>query len=117
MKIVFMGTPDFAVGTLQAIVEAGHEVAAVVTQPDKRKGRGKEISMTPVKEKALEYFTKAHEIKPSQVDTLYYLATLAIERGDREKAREYLEKTLTGNYSSLCTTTREQAQSLLDTLA
>ena len=43
MKIVFMGTPDFAVGTLQAIVEAGHEVAAVVTQPDKRKGRGKEI--------------------------------------------------------------------------
>lgn len=55
MKIVFMGTPDFAVGTLQAIVEAGHDVAAVVTQPDKRKGRGKEIAMTPVKEKALEY--------------------------------------------------------------
>lgn len=65
------------------------------------------------KEKALEYFTKAHEIKPSQVDTLYYLATLAIERGDQEKAREYLETTLTGNYSSLCTTTREQAQELL----
>ena len=39
MKVVFMGTPDFSVGTLKAIVEAGHEVAAVVTQPDKPKGR------------------------------------------------------------------------------
>lgn len=35
MRVVFMGTPDFAVGTLKAIIEAGHDVAAVVTQPDK----------------------------------------------------------------------------------
>lgn len=49
MRIVFMGTPDFAVDALQAIIEAGHEVAAVVTQPDKPKGRGKELQMTPVK--------------------------------------------------------------------
>lgn len=55
MRIVFMGTPDFAVGTLQAIIEAGHEVAAVVTQPDKPKGRGGAVAMSPVKEKALEY--------------------------------------------------------------
>ena len=41
MKLIFMGTPDFAVGALEAIVAAGHEVAAVVTQPDKPKGRGK----------------------------------------------------------------------------
>ena len=68
------------------------------------------------REKALEYFTKAHERKPSQVDTLYYLGKLAAERGDREKAREYLEQTITGNYSSLCTTTREQAQELLNSL-
>lgn len=39
MKIIFMGTPDFAVGTLEAIIEAGHEVLLVVTQPDKPKGR------------------------------------------------------------------------------
>ena len=38
-----MGTPDFAVGTLKALVEAGHEVVAVVTQPDKPKGRSKEL--------------------------------------------------------------------------
>lgn len=53
MKIVYMGTPDFAVPALCALVEAGHEVAAVVTQPDKPKGRGKAVLMTPVKEKAL----------------------------------------------------------------
>ena len=55
MKLVYMGTPDFAVPPLTALVEAGHEVAAVVTQPDKPKGRGKAVLMTPVKEKALSY--------------------------------------------------------------
>jgi len=55
MKIVFMGTPDFAVLALEAIVEAGHEVTCVVTQPDKPKGRGKEMQYTPVKECALKY--------------------------------------------------------------
>ncbi len=50
-----MGTPDFAAAALEAIVEAGHEVVAVVTQPDKEKGRGKAVSMSPVKECALKY--------------------------------------------------------------
>ena len=53
MKIVFMGTPDFAVPSLQALVEAGYDVAAVVTQPDKPKGWGKSLLPTPVKEEAL----------------------------------------------------------------
>ena len=55
MKIIFMGTPDFAVGTLEALVEAGHEVVLAVTQPDKPKGRGKEMQYTPVKECALKH--------------------------------------------------------------
>lgn len=55
MKVVFMGTPDFSVGTLEAIIEAGHEVVAVITQPDKPKGRGKEMQFTPVKEVALKH--------------------------------------------------------------
>ena len=55
MRIVFMGTPDFAVGALEALVEAGHEVVAVVTQPDKPKGRGKEMQFTPVKICALKH--------------------------------------------------------------
>lgn len=54
MKVVFMGTPDFAVGTLKALIDAGHDVAAVVTQPDKPKGRGKELLMTPVKAEAVK---------------------------------------------------------------
>lgn len=49
MKVVFMGTPDFSVGALEAILAAGHQVPAVVTQPDKPKGRGKEVQVTPVK--------------------------------------------------------------------
>lgn len=50
-----MGTPDFSVGTLEALVQAGHEVVLAVTQPDKPKGRGGKMQYTPVKEKALEY--------------------------------------------------------------
>lgn len=55
MKIIYMGTPDFAVEPLEALIKAGHEVTAVVTQPDKQKGRGKEVQMTPVKECALAH--------------------------------------------------------------
>lgn len=54
MKLIFMGTPDFAVPTLDAIINAGHTVAAVYTQPDKPKGRGLEMTPPPVKKRALE---------------------------------------------------------------
>ena len=55
MKIVFMGTPDFAAGALEALIGAGHEITAVVTQPDKPKGRSKELLPSPVKQCALKY--------------------------------------------------------------
>ncbi len=55
MKIVYMGTPDFSVGALEAIIRAGHQVAAVVTQPDKAKGRSAQMQCSPVKECALRY--------------------------------------------------------------
>ena len=55
MKIVYMGTPDFAVGALKSVIEAGHEVCLVVTQPDRVRGRGHEVSYSPVKKCALEY--------------------------------------------------------------
>lgn len=55
MKVVYMGTPDFAVGALEAIIKAGHEVTAVVTQPDRPKGRGKELQISPVKACAMKY--------------------------------------------------------------
>jgi methionyl-tRNA formyltransferase len=53
MQVVFLGTPQFAVPTLEALVAAGHEVAAVYTQPDRPKGRGQELALSPVKEAAL----------------------------------------------------------------
>lgn len=55
MKIVFMGTPDFAVPCLKVLAESSHEVSAVFTQPDKPKGRGYKMIPTPVKSVALEY--------------------------------------------------------------
>ena len=61
MKVIFMGTPDFSVGTLEALVEAGHEVCLAVTQPDKPKGRGKEMQFTPVKEAALKHGIEVYQ--------------------------------------------------------
>lgn len=54
MRIVFMGTPDFAVSSLRALAEAGHEVCGVFTQPDKPKNRGMKLQQSPVKQCALE---------------------------------------------------------------
>lgn len=82
MRVVFMGTPDFAVETLNEIVNAGHDVALVVTQPDKPKGRGNKMQFPPVKERALElglsveqpvkvkddeFIKKLEEIKPDAI--------------------------------------------------
>ncbi len=55
MRVIFMGTPDFAVGTLEALRQAGHEIVLAVTQPDKPKGRGKSMQFPPVKEAALSH--------------------------------------------------------------
>ena len=55
MKIVFMGTPDYAAGALEALIEEGYEITAVVTQPDKAKGRSNKLQFPPVKECALKH--------------------------------------------------------------
>ncbi len=69
MRIVFMGTPDFSVGTLEAILAAGHQVAAVVTQPDKPKGRGKALQATPVKEAALAHGLTVYQPRKVREDS------------------------------------------------
>ena len=63
MKIIFMGTPDFSVGTLEALIAAGHEIPLVVSQPDKPKGRGHELQPTPVKEAALKHGLTVYQPK------------------------------------------------------
>lgn len=55
MRIVFMGTPDFAVPSLEALLKRGHEIVAVYTQPDKPKGRGHKLLSPPVKELAMQH--------------------------------------------------------------
>ena len=63
MKVIFMGTPEFSVGTLEALIEAGHEVVLAVTQPDKPKGRGGKMQYPPVKETALKYDIPVYQPK------------------------------------------------------
>ena len=65
MRIVFMGTPDFAVPTLRALVDAGEEVVLTVTQPDRAKDRGKKLKAPPVKEVSDEYGIKV--IQPERI--------------------------------------------------
>lgn len=61
MKVVFMGTPDFASESLKNLYEAGHEILAVVTNPDRQKGRGMKVIATPVKQYAIEKNLKIYQ--------------------------------------------------------
>ena len=70
MKLVFLGTPQFAVPTLEAIVEAGHQVVCTYTQPDRPKGRGQALALSPVKEAALSL-----GIEVRQPDRIRQMAT------------------------------------------
>ncbi|MDA3845480.1 MAG: methionyl-tRNA formyltransferase [Vallitaleaceae bacterium] len=55
MKVIFMGTPDFAVSILQGLIDSNHELLGVITQPDRPKGRGKQVAMPPIKLLATEH--------------------------------------------------------------
>lgn len=68
MKIVFMGTPDFAVPCLSALISAGHEVSLAVTQPDKPKGRSQTLTPPPVKEFALEHNIEVYQPKSMKTE-------------------------------------------------
>ncbi|WP_028243548.1 methionyl-tRNA formyltransferase [Pseudobutyrivibrio ruminis] len=75
MKVVFMGTPDFAVETLKAIYEAGHKVILVVSQPDKPKGRSGKLQPTPVKEFAVEHDIPVYQpVKIRAEESVEYLS-------------------------------------------
>lgn len=73
MRIVFMGTPDFAVESLNALVEAGHEIAAVITQPDRPKGRGNKLAFPEVKIRALELGLPIHQPQKVKDDSFLEL--------------------------------------------
>ncbi|NLZ46536.1 MAG: methionyl-tRNA formyltransferase, partial [Clostridiales bacterium] len=73
MKIIFMGTPDFAVPTLKKLYSSGHEVCCVFTQPDKPKGRGYKLTPPPVKTIALEHGTKVLQPQSLKKDSEEYI--------------------------------------------
>src|SRR5450755_2652658 len=78
MRVVFLGTPAFAVPTLEALLAAGHEVICVVTQPDRPRGRGRQLSASPVKEAALRHALPVYQ--PERVrrpEPIQHLAALA----------------------------------------
>ena len=74
MKIVFMGTPEFAAAALEALIRAGHEITAVVTQPDKPKGRGRQMQFPPVKECAIQHGLRV--LQPVKIKTPEAVAEL-----------------------------------------
>jgi methionyl-tRNA formyltransferase len=74
LRVVFMGTPDFAVPCLDRLVAYGHEVAAVITQPDRPKGRGHKLAASPVKEAAMGYGLTV--LQPEKIRTPEFLAAL-----------------------------------------
>ncbi len=82
MKLIFMGTPVFAVPSLKRTVEAGHQVIAVFTQPDRPKGRGQKDAMSPVKEAALRLGLAVHQPervrRPEVVEELRVMAPEAM---------------------------------------
>lgn len=76
MNIIYMGTPDFAVEPLKALIKAGHNIKLVVTQPDKPKGRGKDFAFSPVKECALENNLEVFQpVKIRDEESVKYLKT------------------------------------------
>lgn len=77
MRVVFLGTPEFGVPSLKALVEAGHEVAGVFTQPDKPKGRGNKMLPSPVKLQALQYGIPVFQPVKIRLDGVEDLRALA----------------------------------------
>ncbi|WP_175614796.1 methionyl-tRNA formyltransferase [Piscibacillus halophilus] len=80
-KIIFMGTPDFSVPVLEALVKYEYEVVAVVTQPDRPKGRKRKLTPSPVKERALEYqlpVLQPEKIRHDYEDILAYEPDLIV---------------------------------------
>ncbi len=80
MKIIYMGTPDFAVLPLEALYDDGHEILLAVTQPDKPKGRGHKLQASPVKEYALSKNIPVYQPQSAKTDEAYeYLASFGAD--------------------------------------
>lgn len=77
MKVIFLGTPDFAVPSLEALLKSDHEVLAVVCQPDRRVGRDQKLTFPPVKEIALKHGVKVLQYEKIRLEGVDDLKSLA----------------------------------------
>ena len=99
MRVIFMGTPDFSVGTLEALIRADHQVVLAVTQPDKPKGRGGKMQFPPVKETAMEHgipvFQPRKVREPENIEELrkYQADVIVVVAFGQILPREILELT------------------------
>lgn len=80
MRLVFMGTPDFAVASLDALVKAGHDIAGVITAPDKPAGRGRKLSQSAVKKYAVE--KELNVLQPEKLKNEEFLTELEALKAD-----------------------------------
>lgn len=80
LRVIFMGTPDFAVPCLDILVDAGYNIIAVVTQPDRPKGRGQKLAESPVKQAALSYGLPV--LQPNKVKDTGFLVELSLLKPD-----------------------------------
>ena len=93
MRIVYMGTPDFAVPPLAALVENGYEIVAVVTQPDKPKGRGKTLLPPPVKEEAMKHDIPIYQpLKVRDPEFVETLSKLEHSKNDTGYAKVWMSE-------------------------
>ncbi len=80
MKIIFFGTPDFAVPSLKVLYESSHEISAVVTAPDRERGRGRKVSATPIKQFAIEHNIPV--LQPQSLKDIQFIDELTNYRAD-----------------------------------
>ena len=95
MRIVFMGTPDFAVPCLERLISDGHEIIAVVTQPDRPQSRGMKMTASPVKECALKYNIPVYQPEKIKKDREF------IEKYKEMKIRYEAERGRFANVSNI----------------
>ena len=85
-----------------------------MTMAEKARADGDAEKASAERKKAYDYFTRAHKLKPRQITTLYYLAKMLEEDGQKERAAQFIDAALEGSFSSICPVSREEAEALRD---
>ena len=85
-----------------------------MTMEEHARGEGDAEKVKAERKLAYDFFTRAHKLKPRQITTLYYLAKMLEEDGQKERAKEFIDAALAGTFSSICPVSREDAEALRD---